>query len=114
MWRIVEREAQFADSPFAQYAKSEGFGLWAVSSSYSILKAIVRSEKNYFELAEEYARTLPQFAELLYKILRRGMEEDEKNHNAILYAIMNVSTESVTPDSPCRFVIEIDSDESSE
>ncbi len=52
MFYVNEREAKFANSPFAQYAKSEGFGLWAVSSSYFILKAIVNSEHNYFELAE--------------------------------------------------------------
>lgn len=112
MWSIEEREAKFAGSPFVQYAKKEGFGLWAISSSYSILKSIVGSEKNYYELAESYARELSQHTETLYLILRKGMEESEKNHNSILYAIINL-TKPNTPDSPARFLIEV-SDDSSE
>ena len=111
MFNTYDREAKFADSPFAPYAKSEGFGLWAVSSSYFILKAIVNSEHNYFELAENYACVNSQYAERLYRILRRGMETSEKKHGEILDAIVNVSAQSETLP---RLVIEISSDDSSE
>lgn len=63
-------------------------------------------------LAESYARELSQHTETLYLILRKGMEESEKNHNSILYAIIDL-TKPNTPDSPARFLIEV-SDDSSE
>jgi hypothetical protein len=118
-WSVLDREKPFKDSPFAQLAKEEGFSLWAVCSSYSILKSMIHVEENYFYTAEELAKRKPEHTETLYKILRKGMHEEAKNHTSILYAIENLRDVAVIskldslPGSPYSdFVIEVSSTES--
>ena len=91
----AEREKSFLNSPFALFAKEEGFGLWAVNSSYFLLQSMLHMEENYYDMANSLAITSPEHAEPLYKILRAGMHENTKNHVNILYAITNVTTKAI-------------------
>lgn len=95
--RAIYREEEFKDSPFTDLAKKEGFGIWAIHSSYFILRALTQIEENYFEVAEDLARSFPDSVEPLYKILREGMYEEAKNHMNILYAITNVTVQVTGP-----------------